>query len=530
MADAQTVVEAARAKASVGMEISAVAARDPQRIAVISQQGSRSFGRLNDRANQIAHLLLDRGIQRGDGIAILCSNRPEFIEARFAAHRLGARLTTVSWHLAPEEAAYIIEDCDAVALFADARSAAAVERAVECSENLKTCLAIGGSIGGCEDYESTLATYPGTDIKQPSLGTLMQYTSGTTGRPKGVLRKQPDPEAAAGMQELLTLVFQFDPDSGEDRALVTGPLYHTGPFNLTMNTPLTAGIGVVLMDKWEPEATLQLIQQHRITHCFMVPTMFMRLLDLPEEVRNSYDVSSLRFVIHGAAPCSVETKQKMLDWFGPIIWEMFAGTEGPGTIVSPQEWLAKPGTVGKAGPGQLKICDAEGAELASDTEGEIWWINHKESRFEYYKNPEKTRLAQKGEYYTVGDIGWLDEDGYLFITGRSAECIISGGVNIYPQQIDDVLLGHPDVADVACVGVPHPDLREQVKAVVRLAPGVLAGESLKQELLEFVQPLLARQKWPRSIDFVDEIPRNAAGKVYRRQLRDSYWQHQDVKI
>jgi long-chain acyl-CoA synthetase len=530
MADKQTVVEAARALAPVGMEIAAVAARDPERIAVISEYGILNFRQLNQRANQISHLLRDRGYKNGDGIAILCGNRPEFIEVRFAAHRLGARLTTVNWHLSPEEAAYIVDDCDAVALFADARCAEAAMLAVKAAGKLKSSLAIGGNIEGCEDYPAALAPYPTSNIDKPALGNLMQYTSGTTGRPKGVLRKQPDPEAAAGLQELLTLVFQFDPGSGEDRALVTGPMYHSGPFNLTMNTPLTAGITVVVMDKWEPEKTLQLIVEHRITHCFMVPTMFMRLLALPQEIRKQYDVSSLRFVIHGAAPCTIETKQQMLDWFGPIIWEMFAGTEGPGTIVSPQEWLAKPGTVGRAGPGQMKICDEQGEEVPGGVEGEIWWVNPKDSRFEYYKSPEKTAEAQQGEYFTVGDIGRVDDEGYLFITGRSAECIISGGVNIYPQEIDDALMTHPGVADVACVGVPHPDLGEQVKGVVQLADGYIASELLAEELIEFAQPLIAKQKWPRSIDFVSELPRSTAGKVYRRQIRDTYWQDQDGKI
>lgn len=530
MADKQSVVEAARAAASVGMEIAAVAALAPDRSAIISEQGNRTFKELNERANQIAHMLRDKGYKEGDGIAILSSNRPEYIEVRFAAHRIGARLTTVNWHLADDEAAYIVENCDAVALFADVRAAEAAKYSVKIADKLKISLAMGGEIEGLYDYDTLLDEYPTTNIENPSLGGFMQYTSGTTGRPKGVLRKQPDPEAAAGLQELLSAVFQFEPESGNDKSLVAGPLYHSGPFNLCMTTPMTSGIGVVMMDKWTPEKAIQLIDHYKITHTFMVPTMFMRMLQLPQEVRDGYDVSSMRFLIHGAAPCSVETKRQMLDWFGPVIWEMFAGTEGPGTIVSPQEWLNRPGTVGKPAPGQMKICDEQGNEVAAGVEGQIWVINPKESSFEYYKSPGKTAAGRQGDYFTCGDIGLIDEDGYMFITGRSAETIISGGVNLYPQEIDDVLLTHPKVADVACVGVPHPDLGEQVKAVVQLVEGESGSEILARELIEFVQPKLAKQKWPRSVDFVDLIARGETGKVYRCKIRDAYWENESRKI
>lgn len=530
MSEIISVVDAAREKASVGMEIAAIAALDPERSAVISEHGNRSFKEVNERANQIARLLREQGYQEGDGIAILCGNRPEFIEVRFAAHRIGARLTTVNWHLSAEEIAYIVDDCDAVALFADVRSAKATTQSLKLANKLKVKLAIGGEIEGCENYASALDKYCCEDIDQPSLGSVMQYTSGTTGRPKGVLRKQPDPNAAADMQALLSAVFQFEPDSGSDKSLVTGPLYHSGPFNLCMTTPMTSGIGCVVIDKWEPEKTLQLIEEYKITHSFFVPTMFMRMLQLPESVRSQYDMSSLRFIIHGASPCTIATKRAMLEWFGSIIWEMFASTEGPGTIVSPDEWLAKPGTVGKPGPGQIKICNEGGAEVTAGTEGQIWVVNPTDSSFEYFKAKQKTAESQCDGYFTAGDIGYIDDDGYMFITGRSAETIISGGVNLYPQEIDDVLLTHPNVADVACVGVPHSDLGEEIKAVVQLVVGTVACEALAEEIIAFVQPHLARQKWPRSIDFVDLVPRSEAGKVYRRKIRDSYWQGMDRKI
>lgn len=529
MADTGSLYEASRAQASRGMEIAAVAAHDPGRSAIVSGHGDRSFGELNARANRIARLLREHGIGPGDAVALLCGNRPEFADVRFAAHRCGVRLTPVNWHLSTEEIAYIVADCEAQALFADVRSAA-VGAAVAGNSRLRLKLAIGGRIPGFADFEETIAGYPGEDIDDPSLGHVMQYTSGTTGRPKGVLRRLPDPDRAADMQALLTAVFQFDPDGGQDRGLVTGPLYHSGPFNLCLTTPLTAGIGVVMMDKWEPEETLALIDRHRITHSFFVPTMFIRMLALPEEVRRRYDVSSLRFVIHGAAPCPVAVKQQMLDWFGPVIWEMFAGTEGPGTIVSPQEWLAHPGTVGRAAPGQVRILDEDGRELAAGEEGQVWLAIPEGSGFEYHKAPEKTRSVQRDGYFTAGDIGYLDADGYLFLTGRSAETIIAGGVNIYPQEIDDALLRHPAVADVACVGVPNEEWGEEVRAVVQLAPGHQPGPALAAELIAHCEPLLARQKWPRGVDFIDEIPRSPAGKVYRRQLRDRYWRDRERQI
>ncbi len=518
-----SVFEQAMARAHEGMEIAAVAAAYPERIAIYSAQGEQSFGELNHRANQIVRLLREQGIAEGDSVALLCGNRLEFAAVRFAVHRMGARITPVNWHLSADEIAYIVDNCEAKALFADIRVAAAAQQAAAGNERLALKLAIGGDIPGFQPYEQALDGIDGSDIADPSLGTMMLYTSGTTGRPKGVLRQQSDPKAAAGMLQLMLAVFQYDPDSGSDLALCTGPLYHSGPFNICLTQPLSAGIGTVLMDKWEPEETLRLIQHYRISHAFFVPTMFKRLLQLPQKIRDQYQVASLRFVIHGAAPCPVETKQQMLDWFGPIIWEIFAGTEGPGTMVSPQEWLAKPGTVGKPGPGQMKILDEAGVELPPGETGTVYIANPEGSRFQYYKDAAKTQSVLRDGYFTAGDLGHIDADGYLFLTGRSAEVIIAGGVNIYPQEIDDVLARHPAVADVACVGVPHPDWGEEVKAVVLLCEGASASEALAEELIAFVKPQLAKQKWPRSVDFVDALPRNAAGKVQRKQLRARYW-------
>lgn len=518
----ESLFDRACARAPQGMEISVIAAEHPERIALWSDQETMTFAALNARANQLARRLRAAGVANGDAIALVCSNRMEFAVVRFAAHRTGLRLTPINWHLAPEEIIYIVENCEARALFLDTRIAP-VAPLCAALPTLRIKVSVGGELQGYLPWEQALAGQDETDIDDPLLGGMMLYTSGTTGRPKGVYRHQSDPALAASMQQLLTAVFQFDPDSGKDRALATGPLYHAGPFNLCLTTPLTAGIGAVLMDKWEPERMLALIDEHKITHSFCVPTMFNRLLHLPEETRQRHAVSSLRFIIHGAAPCSVDTKQRMLDWFGPIIWEMFAGTEGQGTIVSPQEWLARPGTVGRAMPGQVRIVDEAGKELPAGETGLIYLHNPRAMPFEYFKDPAKTRAAMLDEHFTAGDIGYLDADGYLFLTGRSAEVIISGGINLYPQEIDDVLVQHPAVADVACVGVPNEDLGEEIRAVVVLRPGHQANAGLTDALLDFCDQRLARQKWPRSFDFVEALPRSEAGKLLRNQIRSRYW-------
>lgn len=524
-----SIFAAACARAHEGMEIAAVAARDPQRPAIYSQHGDMTFGALNYRVNQVARQLRAAGIGPGDPVALLCGNRPEFVVVRFACHRLGVRLTPVNWHLAPEEIAYVVDNCDALALFADVRAAPGARLAAEQARALRLRVSIGDAIEGFQPWDSSLAE-AGADIEAPALGSMMLYTSGTTGRPKGVLRRQPDPQKAADMQAILSAVFQFQPDSGKDLALTTGPLYHSGPFNLCMTTPLTSGIGTVLMDRWTPEETLALIERHRITHTFLVPTMMQRLLQLDPATRQNADISSVRFIIHGAAPCSVATKQAMLDWFGPVIWEMFAGTEGPGTIVSPQEWLAKPGTVGKPGPGQVRILGEEGEELPAGEAGQIYVLNPPDSSFSYYKDEDKTEGAVRDGYFTAGDMGYIDEEGYLFLTGRSAEVIISGGVNIYPQEIDDVLAQHPAVADVACVGAPNEEWGEEVRAIVELRDGYEPGEELAADIIAFCAGRLAKQKHPRAVDFVASLPRSEAGKVQRRALRERYWSGRERAI
>ena len=510
------------ARAPEGMEIAAVAAADPTRIALWSGQGEMDFATLNALSNRLARRLRAAGLVAGDALALVCGNRMEFAVVRFAAHRSGLRLTPVNWHLSPEEIAWIVADCEARALFLDERAAAAAPPAAA-APALALRVSIGATQPGYISWQEALAGMDGADIPDPCLGSTMLYTSGTTGRPKGVFRRQPDPAAAAAMQHILTAVFRFDPEGSTDRALATGPLYHAGPFGLCLNTPLTAGICTVLMDGWEPERMLALIAEHRITHTFCVPTMFNRLLQLSQESRAAHDITSLRFLIHGAAPCAVETKRRMLDWFGPILWEMFAGTEGPGTLVGPEEWLQKPGTVGRPAPGQLRILGEDGQQLPAGESGGVYLCNPPGSSFEYFRDPQKTAAVQHDGYFTAGDIGYLDADGYLFLSGRSAEVVISGGLNIYPQETDDVLALHPAVADVACVGAPHDDLGEALTAVVELLPGHAPDDACRQSIIGFCEGRIAKQKWPRAVDFVPRLPRSEAGKALRARIRAPYW-------
>jgi long-chain acyl-CoA synthetase len=501
-----------RDAATKGMVASIWAQEKPDKIAVFDPSGAtHSFAKINSYANKLVRLLRSRGVVAGDSVALLCSNRGEFVQVRAACQRGGYRLTPVNWHLNTDEAEYIINDCDAKALIAETRYPSATEAK---TPNVVVKLAIGSSAAGFDDYEAALAPMDGADIDDPQPGGQMLYTSGTTGRPKGVHRK-----AAAGLMMAPT------PGAPDDVQLCAGPAYHAAPLAFDVGAAMMAGNPLVFIDKWDSEGVLKAIQDYKVTRAHLVPIMFQRLLALPDAVKAKYDISSMRYIIHGAAPCAPEVKKAMIDWFGPIINEYYAGSEGgAGFATTSEEWLARPGTVGRLpGPGTAKILDDDGNEVAKGVSGTIYFKVSPIAPFEYYKDPAKTAAAHRGDYFTLGDVGYLDEDDYLFLTGRSAETIISGGVNIYPQEIDNELIKHPAVEDSCVIGAPNDEWGEEVKAVLTLNPGYSPSPELAAEIIGFARQHLAGFKVPRSIDFVDELPRSPAGKIQRGKVRKPYW-------
>jgi long-chain acyl-CoA synthetase len=515
-----TMAEDRAAANARGMLVSWWASQGADRPALLTAYGDRTYGELNANINRLVRALRDRGLVAGDSVALMCTNRPEFLETLWAAQRAGFRLTPINWHLTGEEAGYIVANCEAKAFITSAELGDKVTVAAQAGGDRLVRMTTGGFIPGFEMYHEVVAAQNGSDIDDPILGTQMLYTSGTTGRPKGVHREDAAPSALA-----LVNFCGYDEDfeRSTDAHLCTGPLYHAAPLAFSIALPVLYGTPIVVMDQWDPAETLRLIEQHGITHTHMVPTMFHRLLALPEEVRHKYDLSSLRFVIHGAAPCPVTVKQRLIEWLGPIVVEYYAATEGLGTLVDSHTWLTKPGTVGRPMVRDLvKVADDDGGEVAPGEIGLVWLRAAAATKFSYYGDAEKTAGAFRGEYFTLGDMGYMDEDGFLFLTDRTANLIISGGVNIYPAEVDAVLLQHPAVGDVATIGIPDEEWGEAVKAVVQLADGVEASDELGLELMEFCRERLAHFKCPRSVDFTDQLPREDTGKIFKRKLRDQY--------
>lgn len=494
-------------------------------IAVISSHGTLTYGDLDGHASRLARLLLDRGFRSGDGVALALSNRPEYAEVLWACERAGFWFIPINQSLSASEMAHILKDSEAKAFITEAKLKSAVESIPEEFPGID-CFSIG-PLPGFEDYHRRLKLEDAEPFVSLKGGGVMRYTSGTTGYPKGVRKPPNNPETEK-------VRYQRQPSpmvEGESVVLVNGPLYHAAPLKFDLAVPLKKRATIVMTDKWDAENTLRLIEHHKVTHMHMVPTMFERLLSLPEDKRVCYDLSSLRQILHGAAPISINTKRAMIDWLGPIFFEYYGGSEGGGTDITTEEWLKKPGSVGKPWVHRVvEILDDQGSVLPPHTVGHVYFRTPEEGAFHYHNDPEKTQDAYKDGRFTIGDQGYLDADGYLFLTGRTSEVIIAGGVNIYPAEIDSVLIQHKAVADVATVGIPHPVYGEEVKAVVELKDLEADEALLREELLAYCREHLAKFKCPRSIDFVESIPRSAAGKIMRQEVRKPYWSESSQQI
>jgi len=511
--------------------VATFADKDPDRVALIYGNGEtrETYGELEQRSRRIAHGLRKQGLEPGDSIAVLLGNEEGLFDIYWACFRTGLYLTPVNWHLAEREVQYVVDNCDAKAFIASAvfeKLAASVGRQ---APKAHTKLSLGGEIEGFTRIEDAFADIPEDRPLENQLeGAVMLYSSGTTGFPKGVRYPLPnkpagDPDVARGSTAFMRI---FGMEEG-DRYLCPAPLYHAAPLTFSA-AQHRLGATTVVMRQFDAEDALRIIQDQKVTTSQWVPTHFRRILQLPEDVRRRYDVSSLKIAIHAAAPCPIPVKRAMIELWGPVIVEYYAGTEGGGTLIRADEWLEHPGSVGRhwAG-GKLHILDDEGREIETPrTEGAVYFEAPQDPkrRFKYYKDDEKTAGIYRGDLFTLGDIGYLDEDGYLYLTDRKSNMIISGGVNIYPQETENCLLAHPQVDDVAVIGVPNEEMGEEIKAVVIPAAGAAAGPDLERELIEYCRAAIAHYKCPRSIDFTEELPRLPTGKLLKRRIRQKYWE------
>ncbi|MFB6421463.1 MULTISPECIES: acyl-CoA synthetase [Bradyrhizobium] len=483
-----------------------------------------TYGDLEDRSRRIANWLSDAGLRVGDVVGLLSDNSSWVFEIYWATQRSGLYLMPINYRLSASEVDYMLENSGAAALFVGRGAVETVSR-LGAHPKLKRRVCLHEELAGYDSYNQILKSARTDAPSSQPRGADMLYSSGTTGRPKGVKHALPQrdvSEAGDTMVQMFSSSFGFDENT---IYLSPAPLYHAAPLRTCATVQALGGTALV-MDKFDAEAALAAVQDYKVTHSQWVPTMFVRMLKLPESVRHQYDVSSLKVAIHSAAPCPAEIKQEMIQWWGPILWEYYSSTEMNGmTVIGSEEWLKKPGSVGRAVLGKIHICDEEGNELPAGETGVIYFEREK-MPFIYHDEPEKTQAAQHPAhpYWTaVGDIGRVDADGNLFLTDRKAFMIISGGVNIYPQEIENVLVVHPSIADVAVIGIPDPDMGEQVKAVVQLTPGIEDSDSLAQEIIAFVKARVASYKAPRSVDFVPEVPRSQTGKLMKQELRKRYW-------
>jgi len=502
------------------------AAEAPDRIAaVMAGTGEKvSYGDLERRSVQLAHVLHEAGLRPGGVVALLTENNLRAMEVYWAALRSGLYITAVNFRLKPDEVAYIVNDSGAAALVVSAAQAATATAITGLTPAVKLRLAFDGPVDGYESYEQAIAAASEQPFADQPQGSTMLYSSGTTGRPKGVRPPLPGIEVSdpgEGLVALVELAFGINRDTVY---LSPGPIYHAAPLRFCGAVQALGGT-VVMMPRFDAARALQAIQEYRVTHGQFVPTMFVRMLQLPQQDRDRYDIGSLRVAIHAAAPCPVEVKQKMIGWWGPVLLEYYAGTEGNGmTAVDSATWLTKPGTVGRPILGTIRICAEDGTELPAGRAGVVYF-ERDEVPFTYHNDPGKTQACQHPAHQawtTLGDIGYLDEDGFLFLTDRKAFTIISGGVNIYPQETENVLALHPAIYDVAVIGVPDPEMGESVAAFVQPAPGAVPGPELEQEIIAFVKSKIASYKAPRTVRFVDALPRSEAGKLMKSELKARY--------
>ncbi|MBV9992036.1 MAG: acyl-CoA synthetase [Alphaproteobacteria bacterium] len=485
-----------------------------------------TFGELDALSNQGAQLFRKHGLRVGDAVAIFMENVLLFLPVCWAAQRAGLYFTCISSRLTAGEVEYIVRDCGAKVVIA---SHGLAEVAAQVAPDLKR-FSVGGPIDGYESLEDAIAPMPTTPVADETSGAAMLYSSGTTGRPKGV--RAP----LSGMpidtpNPLIALVSMFYGITAESTYLSPAPLYHAAPLHYSM-TSQRIGATVVVMEHFDAEAALSAIQTHRATASQWVPTMFVRMLKLPDDTRLKYDVSSMKSAIHAAAPCPIDVKRRMIEWWGPVLHEYYAGTEGNGMCyVNSADWLTHPGTVGRPILGELHICGENGEDVATGEEGTIYFAGN--TGFHYHNDPKKTaesRHPAHEDWSTLGDVGRLDAEGYLYLTDRKAFMIISGGVNVYPQEAENLLITHPKVADVAVIGVPNEEFGEEVKAVVQPADWAAAGPALADELIAYCRERLSPIKCPRSIDFDPELPRHPTGKLYKRLIRDRYWGKRESRI
>jgi long-chain acyl-CoA synthetase len=501
---------------------SAYATETPDRPAYILGASGEvvTYRELDCRSNQIAHLLRLSGVQRGDHIAMMMKNCREFLQVAQGALRAGVIFTPISTHLKQDETAYIITNCKAKLFIASASLANVATEAAAAAQGLGRCLSVGGDIPGFDSLEEQLKVLPDTPISDEFLGAPMLYSSGTTGKPKGVYWK-PHADSIHADHPMAGSVGAFFGFGVETIYLSPAPLYHAAPLHYNL---MVLGLGgtSVIMEHFDPEQALALIERYRATHSQWVPIMFVRMLKLPEAARQRFDLSSMKCAIHAAAPCPIDVKEAMIDWWGPVIVEYYSGSEGNGfTIIDSANWLTHKGSVGQAIIGEPRILGENGEVLGPGEVGDVYFANSRP--FEYFDEPEKTREAFNEQgWSTMGDVGYLDEEGFLYLTDRKNFTIITGGVNVYPAEIEGLLITHFKVADVAVFGVPHPEFGEEVVAVVQPMDWADATEETAEELSLWMRERLSTIKVPRRIDFLEQLPRMDNGKLYKRHLQDAY--------